>query len=182
MIALRSARLVLDAPREADIDAVLRACQDPEILRWIPLPHPYTRESAEFFVRSYGPHGLASGSYTVWALRPSVTSLLVGVMEVRKDEAPGSASIGCWLTPDARGAGYMREALARVVQHAFDPAGLALTRLRWESLIGNGTSRRLAESAGFAFDPAAEHTVDFLGEPMPAEVGVLDSAGRAGGD
>ncbi|HEV7813185.1 MAG TPA: GNAT family N-acetyltransferase, partial [Leifsonia sp.] len=69
MTTLRTERLVLDTPRESDVDAVFQACQDPEIRRWVPLPDPYTRESAEFFVRSYVAHGSASGSYTVWAIR-----------------------------------------------------------------------------------------------------------------
>jgi RimJ/RimL family protein N-acetyltransferase len=176
MIALRSARLVLDAPRESDIDAVLHACQDPEIEKWIPLPSPYERENAEFFVRNYAPHGLASGSFSVWALRLNDDSPLVGVIEVRKDVAPGSASLGCWLAPDARGAGYMHEALERVASHALSPDGMGYSRLCWESLTGNRMSRRLAESVGFVFESSATRDVDFRGERRPAVTGVLESA------
>src|SRR6185437_15175386 len=116
--ALRTARLVLDTPRETDIPAVLEACSDPEILRWIPLPEPYTRENAEFFVRAYCPHGLASGRFSVWAIRESEASPLIGVVEVRRDEAAGAASLGCWLRPSARRRGVMTEALAAVCGHA----------------------------------------------------------------
>ncbi|MFF1878858.1 GNAT family N-acetyltransferase [Leifsonia sp. NPDC058230] len=179
MTTLRTVRLVLDAPRESDIDAVFHACQDPEILRWVPLPDPYTRESAEFFVRSYVSHGAASGSYTVWAIRID-DEPLIGVVEVRRDESAGSASVGCWLAAVGRGHGYMREALDRVVEHAVDPAGLGFTRLCWETLEGNATSRRLAESVGFVFEPASVHVVDFRGETRSAIVGVLKSADRAG--
>ena len=69
MTALRTERLVLDAPRESDIDAVFAACSDAVVQQWIPIPSPYTREDAEFFVRSYVPHGAASGRFCVWALR-----------------------------------------------------------------------------------------------------------------
>jgi RimJ/RimL family protein N-acetyltransferase len=179
MTTLRTARLALDMPREHDVDAVFRACQDPEILRWVPLPDPYTRESAEFFVRSYVPHGLASGSFTVWALRIG-DAPLIGVVEVRRDEAAGSASVGCWLSPVGRGHGYMREALRRVVEHALDPDGLGFTRLRWESLEGNDPSRRLAESVGFVFAPDSAHEVEFHGERRAALVGMLESARGAG--
>ena len=173
MQELRTARLILDAPREADIDAVLDGCQDPETQRWIPLPSPYTRENAEYFVRSYCPHGLAPGRYTVWALRERETAPLIGVIEVRRDEAEGSASLGCWSVPAARGRGLLREGLIAVTRHALDPDGLGFTRLRWERLAGNVASGRLAEAAGFVFDPGTEHTVDFHGERMPAVVGVL---------
>ena len=173
MQALRTARLVLDAPRESDIPAVLEACSDAETLRWVPLPEPYTRESAEFFVRAYCPHGLASGRFTVWAIREGGSRPLLGVVEVRRDEAAGSASLGCWLTPGARRRGVMTEALAAVCAHALSPDGLGLDRLRWEYLPGNEASRRLADAVGFDFAGAQAHVVDFRGERREALTGVL---------
>jgi RimJ/RimL family protein N-acetyltransferase len=173
VLTLRTPRLVLDAPRESDIAAVLAACQDEQTQRWVPLPDPYTLDSAEFFVRSYCPHGLASGQYTVWALRPADTEPLVGVVEVRRDEQPGSASLGCWLEPASRGQGVMHEALVAVAAHALDPDGLGFAQLRWEYLPGNDESRRLAEGVGFDFRDAEEHRVLFHGEERAALVGVL---------
>lgn len=173
MQALRTARLVLDVPREADIPAVLEACQDPGILRWIPLPDPYTLENAEFFVRSYCPHGLASGRFTVWAIREGDGAPLLGVVEVRRDEAEGSASVGCWLTPAHRHRGIMSEALTAVCAWALAPDGLGFHRLRWEYLPGNEVSRRLAESVGFDFTGAEPHPVDFRDEQRQVLTGVL---------
>ncbi|WP_223690579.1 GNAT family N-acetyltransferase [Leifsonia poae] len=170
---LRTARLLLDAPRESDIDAVYDACQDAEILRWIPVPIPYTHADAEFFVRSYVPHGEASGQFTVWALRADDAPLL-GVVEVRKDEAPGSASLGSWLAPEARGRGYMREALTRVVDHSMAETGMGYTRLRWEHLLGNTASERLAESVGFA--PSGVREIEFRGESLLARVLTLPAS------
>jgi RimJ/RimL family protein N-acetyltransferase len=173
VLTLRTPRLVLDAPRESDILAVFAACQDEQTQRWVPLPHPYTRASAEFFVRSYCPHGLAGGQYTVWAIRPAEDAPLVGVAEVRRDEAAGSASVGCWLEPGSRGRGVMREALGAVTAHALAPEGLGFTRLRWEYLPGNEQSRRLAEGVGFDFAGAIPHRVRFHDEERDALVGVL---------
>lgn len=164
---------MLDAPRESDIPAVLAACQDEETQRWVPLPRPYTRANAEFFVRSYCPHGLASGQYSVWAVRPTPTAALIGVVEVRRDERPGSASLGCWLEPGSRGRGVMHEALVAVTDHALDPGGLGLARLRWEYLPGNEQSRRLAEGVGFDFTGAVPHRVRFHDEERDALAGVL---------
>ncbi|MFE4952022.1 GNAT family N-acetyltransferase [Leifsonia sp. NPDC056665] len=173
MQALRTARLVLDKPREGDIPAVLEACSDPELLRWVPLPEPYTIENAEFFVCSYCPHGLASGRFTVWAIREGDTAPLLGAVEVRRDEAEGAASLGCWLTPSARRRGVMTEALSAVCAHALASDGLGFDRLHWEYLPGNEASRRLAERVGFDFSQAAPHTVDFRGEQREALTGVL---------
>ncbi|MFF2051929.1 GNAT family N-acetyltransferase [Leifsonia sp. NPDC058194] len=173
MLTLRTPRLVLDAPRESDIDAVLAACQDEQTLRWVPLPNPYTRASAEFFVRSYGPHGLASGQYTVWAMRPGEHEPLIGAVEVRRDESAGSASLGCWLAPESRGHGMMHEALVAVTAHALAPDGLGFSRLRWEYLPGNEQSRHLAEAVGFDFAGAVAHRIRFHDEERDALVGVL---------
>ena len=44
---IRTDRLLLRPPRPDDEDAVLRACQDPDVLRWTAsLPDPYTRDDA----------------------------------------------------------------------------------------------------------------------------------------
>ncbi|AGW41353.1 acetyltransferase [Leifsonia xyli subsp. cynodontis DSM 46306] len=174
MRTLRTARLVLDEPREVDIVAVFEACQDAQTQRWVPLPRPYTRASAEFFVRSYCPHGAASGQYLVRALREAEALPLVGVVEVRRDEAPGSASIGCWLAPDARGRGLMREALAAVCDNALAPApdGLGYTRLHWGHLIGNDRSRSLAESLGFDFSASERQRVAIDDEARELLIGV----------
>lgn len=169
---------MLDAPREGDIPAVLEACQDAETRRWVPLPEPYTQSDAEFFVRSYYSHGLVSGQYAVWALRTDATKPLVGVVEVRRDEAAGSASLGCWLTPSARGRGLMGEALAVVCAYALDPVGLGYDRLRWECLAGNDESRRLAEAVGFRFD--GRSTATFLGAEQESLIGELHRDGVEG--
>lgn len=179
---LLTSRLVLDAPAEEDIPDVLAACQDPETQAWVPLPSPYTLESAEFFVRSYCPHGLASRRYTVWALHPREGGRLLGALEVRRDERPGSASLGCWLAPWARGRGYMREALTEVARYALDPDGLGFEVLNWEYVPGNEASRRLAEAAGFSFGEGdgTRTSVTLHGEVREARVGTLrrDDVGR----
>ncbi len=42
---VRTERVVLRPFRPEDVDAVHRACEDPELQRWLPeLPSPYTRE------------------------------------------------------------------------------------------------------------------------------------------
>src|SRR5918999_3010963 len=51
-VELHADGLVLRAWTEDDIPDIVRACNDPEILRWIPaIPRPYTDEDALRFVR-----------------------------------------------------------------------------------------------------------------------------------
>jgi len=170
---LTTRRLVLAPPTDDDIPDVLEACLDPETRAWVPLPSPYTRESAEFFVRSYCPHGLASRRYTVWALHRRPGGRMLGALEVRRDERDGSASLGCWSGPWARGHGYMREALGAVTSHALDPDGLAFEQLNWEYVPGNDASRRLAEAVGFDFGAGTRTIVELHGRAREARVGTL---------
>ncbi|MGO4300276.1 GNAT family N-acetyltransferase [Leifsonia sp. RAF41] len=170
---LATARLVLDRPTDDDIPDVLEACQDAETQAWVPLPSPYTRESAEFFVRAYCPHGIASKRYTVWALHLRDGGRLLGALEVRRDDRAGSASLGCWSGPWARGNGYMREALVAVSHHALAPAGLGFEQLNWEYVPGNESSRRLAVAAGFGFDEGIRTIVELHGIQREARVGTL---------
>ena len=47
---VRTDRLTLRPYRQDDVDAVHRACQDPDTQRWLPIPSPYTRDDAVEFV------------------------------------------------------------------------------------------------------------------------------------
>ncbi|MDQ1582759.1 MAG: hypothetical protein QOF36_813 [Microbacteriaceae bacterium] len=172
-MALMSEGLVLDAPRESDIPTLFELCQDAAIQRWVPIPSPYLRADAEFFVRSYVPHGETSGTYTTWAIRPGSGAPLVGSIELRVDAMPGSASLGCWLGADARGHGTMTAALNTVINHAFAADGLALEQIRWEGLNGNAPSARLAERLGFEFEAGPERRLSFRGETRPGWLAIL---------
>lgn len=163
-VSLRTRRLVLDTPGAGDIEAVFELCQDPEIRKWLPIASPFEHSDAEFFVQSYVPHGEASNSYTTWALRRSAGTPLIGAVEVRRDEAPASASLGCWIGAAHRGQGLMAEALTAVAAYAFAPDGMALAQLRWQGLAGNERSAALARSLGFVHDPAGATTFDFRGQ------------------
>ncbi len=179
--SLQSARLVLDAPEDSDIDTIFELCQDTEIHRWVPLPWPYTRQSAEFFVRSYVPHGLISGAYETWAIRTADDRAFIGAIELRKDVAERSASFGCWVGAPSRGRGFMREAASAVIAYGTSESGPGYQRLRWEGLVGNDSSRRLATSLGFVMDDAADLTLDFHGERRPGWRAVLSVTDRVDG-
>ena len=60
---VRTERLLLRPPVEADVDAITRACQDPDNQRWLSaLPSPYTREAAVEFVTGLAARGRAAGT------------------------------------------------------------------------------------------------------------------------
>jgi RimJ/RimL family protein N-acetyltransferase len=166
-----SPEVVLDAPTEADADAITALCQDPGIQDWTTIPVPYSRADALHFVAD-AERGAADGSSLTWAIR--VDGALVGMIGLERRPA-ASAELGYWLGPGARGRGLMARAVAAVVDHAFapEPAGLGLDRLVWHAYVGNWPSRRVAERAGFTIEGAVREEGLQRGVRRDAWVGTL---------
>lgn len=148
---LRDGHVVLSAPTVEDIDRITELCQDAEIQRWTTLPVPYERGHAEGFVTGLAPNTWERGSAT-WGIRVAEddsrrdrTRLvgMIGLDQVRD----GSAEIGYWLDPLARGRGIMTQAVGLVLAAAFER--LALRRVTWRAVIGNWPSWRVVWRHGF---------------------------------
>lgn len=137
----------LEPPTEADVDDITRACQDPAIARWVPIPQPYGPAEARAFLENVVGPGWESGRELTWAVRDGARALL-GMVGLHRIEQ-GTAEIGYWLAPWGRGRGVMTRAAALVVDHALDPAGLDLVRVSWRAMVGNWPSRRVAWRVGF---------------------------------
>ncbi|MFK4762010.1 GNAT family N-acetyltransferase [Microbacterium sp. ZW T5_45] len=149
-VTLTTPRLTLHAPSAADVDAIERACQDPEIARWTTVPSPYGRTDAEEYVRLVG-EWWAEGSQTVWcAYREGELIASIGLHGITSHHAGGEAELGFWVAADARGHGYLTEAARAVVDWAFSELGLA--RITWRALVGNIPSARAARALGFRYE------------------------------
>jgi len=146
---IRSTRLHLDAVVPGDVAAVLEYCVDEELQRWVPLPVPYQLSDAEYFTGTYA--ASAGATFALWAIRLSPGGPLVGAIELRF-EPLGSATVGFWLGKPHRGQGIMTEALATIVEYAFDPQGYDLSRLHWEAVAGNWASAIVARRNGFTYE------------------------------
>jgi RimJ/RimL family protein N-acetyltransferase len=148
-VELRTERLSLALPTEADIDAITEAAQDPEVPRWTTLPSPYRRKDAEGFI-SKATEWWAAGTELTWGLR--VEDQWVGMIGLHRVTPGGSAEIGYWLAASARGRGYLTEAARAVINFAFARDGLALERLEWKAVVGNLPSARAARALGFHYE------------------------------
>lgn len=175
-VALTTGRLVLTAPTAADIDAIVRICQDEDIQAWTTVPSPYTRADAEKFVCSIMPRGLADGTDVVFGLYHATSGELLGLVGLHgltgahaRDGAQGK--IGYWAAPEARGRGYMTEAVRAVCRWAF--AELGLVRIEWMAMVGNDASRRVAEKAGFVLEGTLRGRHVRLGRRTDTWVGSL---------
>ncbi|MFD2764198.1 GNAT family N-acetyltransferase [Micromonospora eburnea] len=181
--------LLLRPWRAEDADAVHRACQDPDIQRWTTVPRPYLPEHARDFVAVSSPTAWADGSGAEFAVCDAATGeLLASCGLVSIDRSLGSAEVGYWTAPWARGRGVAVRATRAVARWAFDVA--KLRRVIWQAEIGNHASRLVALRAGFRIEgelrlaqPAAGGRREgWLGSLLPGEVPEPGAPGPAGPD
>lgn len=148
-VVLRTPRLVLDLPRDEDVDAILAACQDPGIQRYTPVPYPYERTHAEAFVTQV-PKDWETGRHVTWGIREH--DRLIGTIGLYRMEGDGNGEIGFWMAPEARGGGRLREAANAVIDWGFSSEGPGLARIEWRAVVGNVPSARVASALGFRYE------------------------------
>ncbi|MFU8870503.1 GNAT family N-acetyltransferase [Micromonospora sp. SL4-19] len=179
--------LLLRPWRAEDADAVHRACQDPDIQRWTTVPRPYLPEHALDFVSRRSQAAWADGTGAEFAVCDAATGeLLASCGLVSIDRGLGSAEIGYWTAPWARGRGVAVRATRAVARWAFDVR--KLRRLIWQAEIGNHASRLVALRAGFLIEgelrlatPAVGGRREgWLGSLLPGELPAPGEPGPAG--
>ncbi|MDF2555259.1 MAG: family N-acetyltransferase [Microbacterium sp.] len=148
-VILRTRRLELSLPREEDVDAIHRACQDADIQRYTPVPVPYERRHAVEFVARI-PGEWEAGQHLTWAIRDG--GRLVGTMGFYRVDGRGAGEIGYWMAPEARAAGRLREAAEAAIGWGFSAEGLALDRIEWRAVAGNVASAKAAMALGFRYE------------------------------
>lgn len=144
MDVLRTRNLVLDAVTASDTQRVFEYCQDPVLQGFVPVPVPYTTDSAIGYTQSY-----AKDARWLWAIRERVDGPLLGVIELSPHELK-SAELGFWLGAEHRGRGIMTEAAIAVVEYGFTVAGL--DHIAWCAVVGNVPSAMVARNAGFRYE------------------------------
>jgi RimJ/RimL family protein N-acetyltransferase len=142
-----------------DVDAVTRACQDPEIPRWTMVPTPYTEADAREWLRQITDPAIED--HLALAMTTSDGRGFVGSMSLFMIK-PGVGEFGYWAAPEARGRGYTSRALRLLARWTFDE--LRLPRLQLGTLPGNTSSERVAEKAGFSREGVLRSYLDQRGE------------------
>jgi RimJ/RimL family protein N-acetyltransferase len=125
-----------------DVPSLARACNDPEIARWLRVPSPYTIDSARAYldtVKRWWDSGEA------YALAIADASTIIGSISIQ----PGAErpSIGYWLAADARGRGIATRAVEAIAGWAAERFGL--TEAWIFAQPANVASCRVALRAGF---------------------------------
>ncbi|MBU4465105.1 MAG: GNAT family N-acetyltransferase [Actinobacteria bacterium] len=148
-VTLRTARLELSVPTEADVDPIYVACQDAAIQRFTTVPSPYSRQDAEGFI-PFAATRWSDGIEATWAIREH--GRLAGMISLHHLTAGSTAEIGFWMAPESRGRGLLTEASTAVIDWGFSHTGPALARIEWRAVVGNVASARVARALGFRYE------------------------------
>lgn len=138
---LREAELELRPWSEDDVPALVAACNDSEIVRWIPvIPSPYTEDDALAFVR-----GDARPEERSFAITSA--GIVVGAIGMTVNSTNYRGRIGYWVAAPARGRGICTRALRLLSRWALEE--LELQRLDLITDPENLASQHVAEKVGF---------------------------------
>jgi RimJ/RimL family protein N-acetyltransferase len=149
--------LLLRQPRAGDLDAVVKACSDPDIPRFIPfIPVPYAREDAEAWLQLVTRAWGESDERTFAIIDEERDPQLQGVVTVRLRE---DGTVGYWLAPWARGRGVMTASVHAIVEWACAVQGVS--RLLLTAHPDNVASQRVAERTGFTRVGMTDHQPPF---------------------
>ena len=141
---MRTERLLLRRPEMSDRDAIVSIAGDWDIARNLsPVPHPYTDEDAEFFLKTIVP------AQWVWAITLGESEPLIGCIGLAPTEREHIADLGYWLAREHWGKGYGAEAVKAVLKVAFDGFGIASVTAG--PFAENTASIKVLEKAGFRF-------------------------------
>ncbi len=147
------AQPLLDGPtalrpwRDSDIEALVAACQDPEISRWTRVPWPYGESDARAYLLTRH-DAIRAGKMAPFAIvHPRSEELLGSISLMRPVWEHARAEVGYWLAREARGQGHATRAVRLIC--AWGMHELDLERIDLLAGARNSASQRVAQGAGF---------------------------------
>ncbi len=132
--------------RPEDAPAVLAACSDPLLQRYIPVPIPYTIEHADEFVETRRRGWAIEDAEKCFAIEDLATGEVLGTISRHHPEGH-RVSFGYWLGPAARGRGVMTRALRLITDWTLETTDFV--RLEVSTDIDNDASGAVALRAGY---------------------------------
>jgi RimJ/RimL family protein N-acetyltransferase len=147
----RDERFVLRGWRDGDVEALVEACNAPDIQRWTRVPKPYTRADAEAWV-TRAPGLALRGEAMPCCVADAADDSVLGAVGVHLiDVAARTAELGYWTAPWVRRRGVALTSAGLLADWAF--AAFGLRRIELEIDDDNVASLRLAERLGAHREP-----------------------------
>jgi RimJ/RimL family protein N-acetyltransferase len=145
---LSDAGTVLRGWRDSDLDALVAACQDPEISRWTRVPYPYGESDARRYLlaRFDAIHCGTSAPFAIVA-GDADGPLLGSISLMAPDWRHLRAEVGYWLSREARGRGHATRAVRMICRWGVHALGIE--RIELLAATANTASQRVADRAGF---------------------------------
>lgn len=163
--------------RPDDAEAVVVACQDPEIRRFTGVPEEYTLAAARQWFAAIE-EGWREGVRAGFAVTTIDDDQVLGSVGL----AIGShavGNIGYWVAAEARGQEVATTALSLISRWGLGDLGLA--RVQLETFPENLASQRVAEKAGFVREGVLRSALAHRGERVDAVVFSLIASDLAAG-
>jgi RimJ/RimL family protein N-acetyltransferase len=162
---LETERLVLRAPRPADVKVIVRLAGDRRIAEnTARIPHPYGADDAEQFL------GIVNRQDGEATFAIELRGELIGMCGVEPRE--GVAEIGYWLGVPYWNHGYATEAVRAVIDHAFGE--LEHDALQAGARVSNPASRRVLEKCGFQWTGVGLYRIRAIKSSAPLDRFRLD--------
>jgi RimJ/RimL family protein N-acetyltransferase len=138
----------LRAWRDTDLEALVAACQDPEIVRWTRVPTSYGEPDARAYLLARYDAILTGTSAPFAVVDAADRARLLGsiaLMRIAWEHA--RAGVGYWLAREGRGHGHATRAVRLICEWGF--RSLGLERIDLLAATENAASQRVAERSGF---------------------------------
>jgi RimJ/RimL family protein N-acetyltransferase len=133
--------------RETDLDALVEACQDRDIVRWTRVPPHYGEADARAYLLQRYDATFAGLTAPFAIVDPRAGDLLGSISLVRFAWEHARGEVGYWLARPARGQGHATRAVRLICGWGLEVLGLE--RIDLLAATGNPASQRVAERAGF---------------------------------
>jgi [ribosomal protein S5]-alanine N-acetyltransferase len=134
----------------ADAETLEAACGDPDICRFTTVPHHYTLEAANDWIRRQHER-INDGACIVLAIEPESVGRPIGMVGLfGLDEPDPTARFGYWIVLEHRGGGLARKAVRLVADWAFTHLDVEVIHIDVEPQ--NEASRRVAHAVGAEYE------------------------------
>lgn len=172
MLALESDRLVLDAPSDRDVPAMVACLNDFEVSKNLSTaPFPYDETAAKRFV-ALAVAGRVSGTAYIFAIRLRSGGNHIGQCGLHLQDK--RVELGYTIARPYWGHGYATEAARLLLEFGFATLNLETMQAGW--FADNPSSGRVLEKLGFVMDRIEQWPCLARGQSVPCHRGQLTRA------